>query len=285
MNKIAVIIDGNSGIDYLPPLAHTYVLRSTFQIEGKEYEDFVDMKAEALYDILVSNPNVDVSTSQVATGKIVELYNELIQKGYTDVICVTISSKLSNTINGMVLAESYVEGLKVHPVDSKTLTYSEYYLAVKAVEMIEAGNTVEEILAELNRIVPRTKIMVAVDTLKFLVKNGRLSTASGVLGTLFKIKPILELNSEGALEVFEKVRTTSKARERLVELFLKEIEGKKVRVFGAFTNNLDDLKPMLEEVERRASATFVEIRIVPLSPVVGVHAGPGTLGLGYIIEE
>jgi DegV family protein with EDD domain len=124
-------------------------------------------------------------------------------------------------------------------------------------------------------------VYVLVDTLKYLVKNGRLSSASGFLGTLLKIKPLLHIQKDGRLVPFEKIRTTSKAQARLIEIVQKDIEGHSVVMFIAYTNNEERAKELKEQI--LSSRPELVIEIVPLTPVVGAHAGPGTLGVGYII--
>src|SRR5690554_1489059 len=103
-NKIGLLVCGNSGIDYLKVVYPIKVIRSTLILDGKEFEDFVDITADEFYDTIVKNPDIDLHTSQAATGKFVEMYEEFKNEGYKDVIVVTISSKLSGTYQGAVLA-------------------------------------------------------------------------------------------------------------------------------------------------------------------------------------
>jgi DegV family protein with EDD domain len=117
--------------------------------------------------------------------------------------------------------------------------------------------------------------------LKFLVKNGRLSATSGFLGTLLKIKPLLHVQKDGSLVPFEKIRTTSKAQAILLEVIKKDIDNKNVIVFISYTDNEDkaiEFKNILQKQK-----PDLQVEIVPLTPVVGAHAGPGTLGVGYIV--
>ena len=255
-------------------------MRSTLLLDNKEYEDFVDITAEEFYDVVVNNPNIDLSTSQVATGRVAELYEEFKNEGYTDVIVVTIAAKLSGTYQGAVLAKDLVDGINVHVVDSKSVSYGQVFLVLKAIEMIEANKDAEEIFNKLNELRDKINIYVLVDTLKYLVKNGRLSAASGFIGTLLKIKPLLKVMDDGSLQAYEKIRTTSKARNRLMEIIEEEIKGKKVMVFLAYTNNKAEAEAIKADlIEKQAD---LEVLVVPLTPVVGAHAGPGTLGVGYI---
>jgi DegV family protein with EDD domain len=120
-----------------------------------------------------------------------------------------------------------------------------------------------------------------VDTLKYLVKNGRLSATSGFVGTLLKIKPLLHIQKDGSLVPYEKIRTTNKAQARLIEIIHNDIEGKNVIVFIVYTNNEEKALEVKQQILQ--TRPDVTIEVVPLTPVVGAHAGPGTLAVGYIV--
>ncbi|MBN2300211.1 MAG: DegV family protein [Acholeplasmataceae bacterium] len=279
--KIGLVVCGNSGVDYLKLEYPVKLIRSTLNLGGKEYEDYVDIQAKEFYDVIVNNPDIDVSTSQTSTGKIASVYEELKEEGYTDVITVVISSKLSGTYQGAVLAKDMVQGLNIYVIDSRTVSYGEAYLIMEAIKMIKAGSKTRDIIDKLEKIREHIYIYVLVDTLKYLVKNGRLSSTSGFLGTLLKIKPLLYIQRDGSLVPFEKIRTTSKAQARLLEVIQHDIEGKNVVMFIVYTNNEEKALEIKKKI--LAIRPDLNIELVPLTPVVGAHAGPGTLGVGYIV--
>ena len=281
MKKIGLVVCGNSGVDYLKLDYPVKMIRSTLNLGGKEYEDYVDIQAGEFYDIIQSNPDIDVSTSQTSTGKIASVYEELKEEGFTDVIVVVISSKLSGTYQGAVLAKDMVPGINIYVIDSRSVSYGEAFLVIEAIKMIKNGYKTRDIIDKLEKIRDNIYIYVLVDTLKFLVKNGRLSAASGFLGTLLKIKPLLHVQRDGSLVPFEKIRTTSKAQQRLIEVVKHDIDGKNVVMFIAYTNNIEKAKEIKKEIQTIRPDVVVEL--VPLTPVVGAHAGPGTLGVGYIV--
>jgi len=152
-----------------------------------------------------------------------------------------------------------------------------------AKKLADNGATVEQILEQLEFLRDHNHIYVTVDTLKYLVKNGRLSNAQGFLGSLLKLKPLLHVSKEGKVVTQDKIRTTVKAREVMLQNILKEIKGKKVELFLIYTNNMGemlDYQDQLLEIEG-----ITEVKLIPLTPVVGCHAGPGTMGLGYIEKK
>ncbi len=209
------------------------------------------------------------------------MYEELKDEGYTDVIAVVISSKLSGTYQGAVLAKDMVPGINVYVIDSRSVSYGEAFLVLEAIKMIKSGHKTREIIDKLEKIRDNIYIYVLVDTLKFLVKNGRLSATSGFLGTLLKIKPLLHVQRDGSLVPFEKIRTTSKAQQRLLEVVKHDVDGKNVIMFIAYTNNLDKAQEIKQQIQ--SFRPDITVELVPLTPVVGAHAGPGTLGVGYIV--
>lgn len=278
--KIGLVVCGNSGIDYMSLNYPVKVIRSTLNVDGKEYEDYVDIQAKDFYKMVEENSNIDVSTSQTSTGKIASVYEELKAEGYTDVIVIVISSKLSGTYQGAILAKELVKDLNVFVLDSRSVSYGEAYLALEAIRLIKEGKRTVEIINHLEKIRDHIYIYVLVDTLKFLVKNGRLSVTSGFLGTLLKIKPLLHVQKDGRLVPFEKIRTTHKAQSRLIEIIEEKIHEKNVIMFIAYTNNKEKAENLKEIFLKKRKDITVEL--VPLTPVVGAHAGPGTLGVGYI---
>lgn len=278
--KIGLVVCGNSGVDYMSLDYPVKVIRSTLNLDGKEYEDYVDIQAKEFYKLIEENPNVDVSTSQTSTGKIASVYEELKEEGYTDVIVVVISSKLSGTYQGAMLAKDMVKDINIYVLDSRSVSYGEAYLILEAIRLIKEGKKKIEIIDYLEKVRDHIYIYVLVDTLKFLVKNGRLSATSGFLGTLLKIKPLLNIQKDGSLVPYEKIRTTNKAQSRLIEIIEGNIKEKNVIIFIAYTNNKEkaqELKDIFLKFRKD-----ITIELVPLTPVVGAHAGPGTLGIGYI---
>lgn len=279
--KTGLVVCGNSGADYYKLDFPVEMIRSFLHINDELYEDFVDITAQQFYERLVKEPNVDIKTSQAPTGYILEVYEKMKNEGYTDILVITISSQLSGTYQGAVLASEMIEGVNIKVVDSKSVSYGQLYLTKEAIKLIKQGLDLESIAKELELLIPNINFLVYVDTLKFLVKNGRLSVASGTLGTLLKIKPILRLNQEqGKLVPYEKIRTSNKALARILEIFKNETEGRNAIVGVVYTNNYDFACEVRDKILQIRPSYTVEL--VPLTPVVGAHGGPGTLALSYI---
>mgnify|MGYP000226651016 FL=1 len=257
--KIGLVVCGNSGVDYLKLDYPVRLIRSTLNLAGKEYEDYVDIQAKEFYETVVNNPDIDISTSQTSTGKIASVYEELREEGYTDIITVVISSKLSGTYQGAILAKDMVTGVNVYVIDSRTVSYGEAYLIMEAIKMIKAGSKTRDIIDKLEKIRDNIYMYVLVDTLKYLVKNGRLSATSGFVGTLLKIKPLLHIQKDGSLVAYEKIRTTNKAQTRLIEIIHDEIEGKNVILFIVYTNNEEKALEIKQQILQSRPDITIEI--------------------------
>ncbi len=280
MSKIGVAVCGNSGLDYLVHDKEIRIFRSLLLIEEQEFEDFVEITSDDFYDRITKNPELDIKTAQTSTGHILEMYKEMVAAGYDELIIVTISKHLSGTYQNAILAAKMLEEIPVHVFDSLSVSYVEALMATTAKQMADKGATSADILSKLEFIRDHNHIYVTVDTLKYLVKNGRLSNAQGFLGSLLKLKPLLHVSKEGKVITMEKIRTTVKAREVMLEKVVDEIKGKKVEIFIIYTNNMGEMLDFQEELLKIEG--IEEVKLIPLTPVVGCHAGPGTMGLGYI---
>ncbi|MDY0138972.1 MAG: DegV family protein [Candidatus Izemoplasmatales bacterium] len=278
MEKIGVAVCGNSGIDYLVHDKEIRKFRSLLNIGKEEYEDFIDISSDDFYSRLQKNPDLDISTAQTSTGRILEMYEEMKNSGYNKLLVITISKELSGTYQNAVLAAKMID-IDVVVYDSKSLTYVEALMAMRAKQMADKGSSMEDILIQMDKIRDNNHVFITVDTLKYLVKNGRLSGVAGAIGSLLKLRPLLHLSKAGKVETLAKIRTTSKAREELMNLFFDEIKGKDIIPFIVYTNNMGEMLDLKDELEAKG---LDEVLLIPLTPVVGCHAGPGTMGVGYI---
>ncbi len=282
-NKIAVVACSNACLDYFDHPYDIRILRSTLHLGDEDYLDYIDISAEDFYNRLENDKSVFPSSSYMPLGQMIELFEGLVKDGYNQVVVVTISSHMSGIYNAALMATNEVEGLEAFIFDSKTVAYPQAKMALRACEMIEEGKEVPEILDELAYIRDNNNIYFGVHTLTYLVKNGRLSNASGFIGNTLKIKPILQISEEGKVEQVEKIRTFTKAVERILERYFEETEGKDVETFIIHANNPKTFDYMAEKIREKNPGH--SIFNMPLTAVVGAHGGPKTIGLGYYVKK
>ncbi len=204
-----------------------------------------------------------------------------IKEGYTHVIVITISKKMSGIFNTALMAANEVEKLEVKVFDSKTLALPQAKMVLTACKMIEEGKDIPEIMDELIYIRDNNKIYFAVNTLTYLVKNGRLSNASGFIGNALKLKPVLTIE-DGAVETVEKIRTFRKAVEHLLNVYFEETKDLKVEPFVIHAYNPEIRDYMIKRMKEN-DPSLKEIVSLPLSAGIGAHSGPKTVGIGYYI--
>lgn len=282
-NKIAVIACSNACLDYFDYDYDIKIFRSTLHLGDEDFLDYIDIKAEDFYQRIEDNKDVFPSSSYMPLGKMIEIYENLVKEGYNKAIVISISGKMSGIVNASQMAANEVEGLEVTVFDSKTLAYPEAKMALTACKMIEEGKDVPEVIKELEYIRDNNKIYFAVNTLTYLVRNGRLSNASGFIGNSLKIKPILTISKEGTADTVEKIRTFKKAVDGLLRKYKEETEGKDVEAFIIHANN-PETRDYIKEKLLESNADL-DVFDMPLTAVVGAHAGPKTIGLGYYIKK
>lgn len=284
MKKLGVMVCTNSAIDYIPHKWNIPIIRSRILMGGKEYVDYEELTADKFYEMLESDESLFPRTQMASTGEMLEVYEKLRDQGCDEVLFITISNKMSGIYGNAVLAAKMAEGVHVTVFDSLSVGYIECKMAFTALEMADRGATLEEILKELEWIRDHNRIYFAVENLKFLVKNGRLSNAAGFFADVLKIKPLLMIDAAGAVVSVEKIRTTRKALERVVEKFLEETAGKEYEPFIIHANNPEGVE-FVRGLVLQARPELKEIKEYLLTPAVGAHCGPKAMTLGYILKH
>lgn len=284
MDKIAVVTDSTSYIpkEYLEKYNITLVPQLLLW-SGETLEDGVDIQPDEFYRRLATAKTMP-TTSQVSLASMLRAFSSLIDQGYS-VLGIFLSSKLSGTFQSAVQAREMLEERKekILLVDSQTTAMAMGFLAINAARAGLDGAS----LAECGKLVENTRastgVYFMVDTLEFLHRGGRIGGAQRLLGTALNLKPILAVQ-DGKVESIERIRTKRKAMDRLVEIVVEQCAGKsKVQLATLHANAPEDAKEVLEAASKQLKVTdkvFTEV-----SPVVGAHTGPGTIGLAYLAEK
>lgn len=282
MSKRAVIATSTSCLDYLEvPYDNLRILRMKIIMNDTTYNDFIDITAERFYQALLDDSTLVPTSSMPSPGELLELLEELEQQGYEEVFVITISSELSGTFGVCTMAVNQYEGsIQTHVIDSKNAAISEGWINLEVLRMIEENVPTEEILSYIEHIKTNRKQYFMVDNLRLFVANGRLSGASGFIGSMLKIKPILEVNDEGKIVPFKKIRTQKKALQEMVDLVIADLQHIKDFVVTYDTSdNVEGLTFIKAKMEEAFPGyTYFE---APITPVIGCHTGIGTVGIAY----
>lgn len=256
-----------------------------FSLDGKEYNNYPDEREMSVKDFYKRlRAGGTTSTSQTNTPEYVELFRPAMQEG-KNVLYIGFSSGLSGTVNAAALAKDELQ--KEFPectlvvVDSLAASLGQALLVWHASEMKKQGKSLAEVANWLIENRKNACHWFTVDDLNFLKRGGRLSGGAALMGTMLSIKPVLCVNNEGKLEPKDKVRGRKNSLLRLVdELEKTAVNPASQKIFVAHADCAEDAAFVEEEVKRRFGAK--DVIVTHIGPVVGGHAGPGTLALFYM---
>ena len=279
MSKIAIITDSTAYIpEDLVEKNPIWVAPLVVIFGDKTFEDGVDIQPEEFYNRLKTE-SVNPSTSQVTPASFNKLFSELVPQEY-EILCVLVSDKLSGTIDSVMQAKEDYPNAKIEIVNSYSITMALGFQALAAARAAEEGADLAECKAVAEQARDHTGVVFAVATLEYLHRGGRIGGGARFLGTALNLKPILEVR-DGRVEALERVRTRKKSLARLIDLVEERTEGQSpIRIAAIHANAPEEAKAVLEEASKRLGA--VEEILSDVSPVVGTHTGPGTVGIAYM---
>jgi DegV family protein with EDD domain len=257
------------------------VLPLTIHFEGETYLDGIDLTPAEFYDKMRHAQTVP-TTSQVNPGQFEQAFKPHIDNG-DDIVVITLSSKLSATMQSAMIAAKEVSPDRIHLVDSLSASFGEALLIRHAVKLRDSEKyTAKEIADAINKLVPRLRLYAVVDTLKYLKMGGRLSGSAAFIGGVLGITPIIEV-IDGRVESVGKVRG-EKAGMRALQQYIQE--SGLDESYGIGVSNADDLAKMDRYIEfLKPSLGSAEIYTGDLGSVIGAHIGPGVVGCAYIAKD
>jgi DegV family protein with EDD domain len=283
MSKIAIVTDSTACIPHDLSKKHNITVAPQVLIWGEEtLLDGIDIKPQEFYT-RIKKAKVMPTTSQVPLTTMQIIFTDLIEKGFT-VLGIFVSSKLSGTIQSAVQAKEMMgsAGEKVTVFDSKASAMALGFQALAVARAVETGANQKDCIALAHQAREHMGVFFAVDTLEFLHRGGRIGGAQRFFGSALGLKPILGLN-DGRIDGVERIRTKRKAHQRILELVAEQVNGKSnIRVACFHANAAEDAKALLAKAQEKTNA--MESILTELSPVVGNHTGPGTVGLAFMTE-
>ncbi|MCK6539194.1 MAG: DegV family protein [Anaerolineales bacterium] len=281
MSKIAIVTDSTS---YIPAdLVKKFDITVAPQVliwDDKTYRDGVDIRSEEFFARLKTAKTM-ATTSQVSVADMQTIFQSLVERDF-DVVGIFISAKLSGTIQSATQAKELMgtSGGKVTIVDSNSTAMAMGFQVLSVARAAQEGASLKDCIALAEKAREHTGVFFAVDTLEFLHRGGRIGGAQRFLGTLLNMKPILAVQ-DGKVEGLERIRTKTKAHERILELVVENTKGKSpIRLATLHANAAEDAKVLLAKAQKELNP--IESIFSEVSPVVANHAGPGTIGLAYM---
>jgi DegV family protein with EDD domain len=278
-NKVAIVTD--STIHLPQEFIDKYIIKiaPAVVIWGEEeFVDNVDITPEEFYQRL-SKAKEMPTTSQPSPAVCKKVFDGFLAEGY-DILCMPVSEKLSGTIASMHQAMDMLPDANIELVDSLSTSMETGWQIMQVGEAAQKGASLAECKALAEKLRDYTDLILTVDTLEFLHRGGRIGGANRWVGTALNIKPVLEVR-DGRIEPLERIRTRNKALNRLVELAVERIGDKKPVYMACIHANIEEAAHDL--LARVADIVKPEKTVVTgLSPAVGTHTGPGTIGLAWM---
>lgn len=278
--KIAVLTDSGTGLSQKE--AHDlglYFLPLQVLHEDTQYLDGISINLRQVYDFL--HKEEDLTTSMPPMALIEKSLEHMKADGCDTIICVPITSGLSSTAS-IVSAAASAAGMKLHMVDCYTTCNIQKYIATSAQALVNQGLAAEEIVARLEDAIACSNTLIIPDDLQHLKRGGRLTPVAAALGGLLKIKPILQMNerSGGKIDVFDKVRTMSKAQQKAIDTFVSEHVGEDYLLTCLHTDAPEEGTAFKERLMTALPGR--DLTFGCIGAVISVHTGIGCIGIQYI---
>ena len=287
MPRTAIMADSNCGI--MPAEESNYgihILPMPIIIDGKTYFEGIDITMEGFYQKQTSGSVI--TTSQPSPGDVTDMWDRLL-KTYDEIVFIPMSSGLSNTCQtALLLADDEPYKDRVFVVDNHRISVTQALAVLDAKTLADEGKTAREIKDILEKEAMDATIYIAVDTLEYLKKGGRITSAAAALGTILKIKPVLTIQG-GKLDSFAKARGMRSAFRVMLDALASDIssrlshlrEQRQLKI-GLANTMMEEEK--LEQFKNELQSAFPDLELVyfPLTMSIGTHVGPGGLGIGAV---
>lgn len=282
MSKVAIATDSNSSITQeRGKELGIFVLPMPFYIDGNLYMEGVDLSPEKFYE--KQNADAEISTSQPAVAEVTDFWDQILEE-YDEIVYIPMSSGLSGSCQTAIMLSEDYDG-KVQVVNNQRISVTLALSLFEAKELASQGKSAKEIREILEEHRFDSSIYITLKTLKYLKKGGRITPAAAAVGTILKIKPVLQIQGE-KLDAFSKCRGMSQAKEIMYEAIKKDC----IERFHAVEEGLKDMILMLaytgnegevEEYRKEAMAMFPGKKFLeaPLSLSIACHIGEGALGI------
>lgn len=282
MTNIRIVTDSNSGITQSEAeKLGISVIPMPFLIDGEEYFEDINLTQEQFYEHL--RGDAAVSTSQPSVASVTELWDKLLKEG-CEIVHIPMSSGLSESCHtAQTLAKEY--GGRVHVVDNQRISVTQKQSVFDAMKLAEQGKSAAQIAEYLTATKRDSSIYISLDTLKYLKKGGRLTPAAALVGSILRIKPVLQIQGE-MLDAFRKVHSLRQAKQEMVAAIRNDLATRfaqfrkdgEMTISVAHTDNYAEaeiFRKELEELFPDVPVTYTD----PLSLSVSCHIGPGALAV------
>ncbi len=264
-----------------------YFVPVKFHAADRVYTDKVDIIPEEFYDILESSPEIP-KTSKPSIRDFTKVYTNLLYH-YRSILSIHLTGALSGTFHTAFQAAKSISSQKIKVLNSKNVSVGLGLIVLEIIESLKKGIGYEAVLKRVEKAVRDIEIFIGIPDLKYLIKGGRITKTKGLLAKLFNINPILSLNAEGILVPVGKARGRRKLEEKVLSLVFGKMEkegGYEDQEFLTAVAHVDALESGKKIAERIKQETKkIPVMVMNAAPVLGAHAGPGTIGVAVLKSQ
>ena len=274
MSRVAIVTDSASDLPAeRAAAAGVTVVPLLVYFGEREFHAGVDMSYEDFWRELTAPGAPFPKTAAAAPGSFKEAFEGLFAQGYDEVVCVNVGSKLSATLGSAKVAREMLPERSIHVVDSESATLGQGLLVLLAAQRAREGKSGAEIVAEIEKRRRTLNLFLALDTLEYLKRGGRISPARAAIGSVLSVKPIITL-VDGVVETADRPRTRGKARARVLELLSTPNPDMVAVIHG----QAEDIDGFADELAKSIKFPRDQISINLIGPSIGPHTGPGVYG-------
>lgn len=253
-------------------------------IMGDESCRELDIDKETFYEKMQSSGKIPTS-SQPTLDEVTNVFKRILDNG-DDIVAIFISSNMSGTYSSAhivkdILNEEYIDR-RIEIVDSRSNCMQMGYSAIVAAKEAQKGANMDKVLEVCNNVIKKSRFLFTPDNLTYLRKGGRIGGASALVGSILQIRPILTVEN-GVTTVFEKVRTKKKAVNKIIETALKDIE--KNGLGDIIVHHINCEEEGREIAKRLSDKLNINVNVTSIGPVIGLHVGPGAVGVAYYTKK
>jgi DegV family protein with EDD domain len=282
LTKIAILTDSTANLpEKWIKQYDVHVIPLKIHWGNETFLDGIDITPGEFYARLSRSKSLP-TTSQPTIQDFLQIFESLADQS-DGIIVLLISSGISGTVASAQAAARQFTRVPVEIIDTHITSIGQVLILLAAARAAEQGKSLQEVKRAADEVANRLHVFFAVDTLEYLYRGGRINGASRFMGTALDIKPILFFNSEGKIDALERVRTKHKAWQRLIELAANLADGHPIHAGIVHANAPEAAQEFRNKVEQ--SLNCREIISVEFSPVIGVHVGPGTIGIALYTED
>ena len=276
--QVAIVTDSTSSLTQAMARERAiHVVPIHVSFETQTYRDGIDLDADMFYRLLRDSERLP-TTSQPTPADFVQTYSSLSEQAEA-IVSIHISHKMSATLDSALSARWEPPHVPIHVIDSRSVSMGLGLIAIAAARAAAAGQDAASVVRLVEGLIPKMNIIFAVETLEYLYKGGRIGGATALLGSVLSIKPVLCVR-DGRIEPLEKQRTRRRAIERMLDLMAERV-GSSAAVHASVLHCAapDEAQALAEQVAARYECK--ELLAVEAGPIIGTHAGPGTLGIAF----